>query len=334
MFSVAIVGATGAVGRELLSVLQERKFPLDDLRLFGSERSAGTTLAFRGKSITVEKLDDTSFKTAEVAFFSAGSAVSREWARKAVRANCRVIDNTSAFRMDEGVPLVVPDVNGVSLRKSGHMLVANPNCTTAIVMMALGPLHRRFTVRHIEAVSMQAASGAGAQALAELNAQNEQITRGEDVVPRVFPHQLAGNLFPHIGTFRDDGYTDEEDKLEREGRKILDHPGFTASATCFRVPVRRAHTVSVTAFFEKPVGEFAARECLAMAGGIEVTDDPEQNLYPTPLSASGKWNCEVGRIRTHRAFPNAVSFVVAGDQLLRGAALNAVEIAELLCYER
>jgi aspartate-semialdehyde dehydrogenase len=326
---VAIVGATGAVGLEMLKTLEKRNFPTSKVTLLASARSAGKIMTFRGQPLTVAELTKDSFKGVDVALFSAGAGISRDFAPAAVKAGCVVIDNSSAFRMDESVPLVVPEINASDL-KHHQGIIANPNCTTAITLMALYPLHRAFYVKRIFASSYQAVSGTGAQAIEELKRQVAQTVSGEPVTKEVYPHQIAFNVLPHVDVFLPNGYTKEEAKMENEGRKIMHHPLFRASVTCVRVPVYRAHAVAVSAEFEKPVNVEAAREILKKAPGLDVVDNPEKKEYPLPLHASDKYNCQVGRLRMDCAFDNGLCFWVAGDQLLKGAALNAVQIAEEL----
>jgi aspartate-semialdehyde dehydrogenase len=326
---VAIVGATGAVGIEMLKTLEKRNFPVGKLTLLASARSAGKTLNFRGHPVTIQELTKDSFGGIDIALFSAGGGISKEFAPIAAKAGCVVIDNSSAFRMDETVPLVIPEINATDLL--GHRnIIANPNCTTAVTLMALYPLHQAFHVKRIFASSYQAVSGTGAKAIEELKRQVEQIVAGELVTKEVYPHQIAFNVIPQVDVFLADGYTKEEAKMENEGRKIMHHPGFRASVTCVRVPVYRAHSVAVSAEFEKPVTVEAARAVLKKAPGLDVVDNPEKKEYPLPLYASDKYNCQVGRLRKDCAFDNGLCFWVAGDQLLKGAALNAVQIAEEL----
>lgn len=327
--AIAIVGASGAVGQEMLDVLTRRAFPIQSLRLLGSERSAGTTVPFQGENVPIEKLTPDSFAGIDVALFSAGGGISREFAPLAVRAGAVVIDNSSSFRMDPAVPLVIPLLNGADA--AAHQgIIANPNCTTAVTLMALAPLHRAFGVRRVFASSYQAVSGSGARSIAELRAQVEAIAAGEPVTPVTYPHQIAFNVLPHVDSFLPDGYTREEMKMQFETRRILHLPDFRASVTCVRVPVYRAHSVAVSAEFERPVSLADARAALAEAPGLQVVDDPVNARYPMPLFAAGKDDCEVGRLRIDCALDNGLAFWVSGDQLLRGAALNAVEIAELL----
>ena len=326
---VAIVGATGAVGIEMLKTLEKRGFPVGKLTLLASARSAGKTLPFKGGEIAVQELTAASFEGVDVALFSAGGSISKEFAPFAVQAGAVVIDNSSAYRMDPAVPLVIPEINGADIKKN-RGIIANPNCTTAITLMALWPLHKEFRVKRIVASSYQAVSGTGAQAIEELRSQVAAHVAGEPVVASVYPHQIAFNVLPHVDSFLETGYTKEEMKMQNEGRRIMHHPTFKASVTCVRVPVYRAHSVSVNAEFEKPVSLNEAREVLGSAAGLDVVDDPSRNQYPLPLNAAGRDNCQVGRLRYDCALENGLAFWVAGDQLLKGAALNAVQIAELL----
>jgi aspartate-semialdehyde dehydrogenase len=326
---VAIVGATGAVGLEMIKTLEKRDFPVGQLTLLASARSAGKKLLFRGQPIAIKELTKDSFAGVDIALFSAGGSISKEFAPIAAKAGCVVIDNSSAFRMDDSVPLVIPEINPGDLRHH-HGIIANPNCTTAITLMALYPLHQAFQVTRIFASSYQAVSGTGAKAIEELKRQVGQIVAGLPVTREVYPHQIAFNVLPHVDVFLPNGYTKEEVKMENEGRTIMHHPGFRASVTCVRVPVYRAHSVAVSAEFAKPVTVEAARAVLRKAPGLEVVDDPGKKEYPLPLYAAEKYNCQVGRIRLDSALDNGLCFWVAGDQLLKGAALNAVQIAEEL----
>jgi len=326
---IAIVGATGAVGEEMMRVMERRNFPVGSLRLLASARSVGKTMKFRCKDIAIELLSEDSFGDIDIAFFSAGGDQSRAFVPAAVKAGAVVVDNSSAFRMQEDVPLVVPEVNGEDVAKHKG-IIANPNCTTAITLMALAPLHRRFGVKRIFASSYQSASGAGARGISELHEQMRQAMADETPKHEVFAHQLAFNVIPHIDGFTENLYTKEEMKMENEVRRILHMPDFRASVTCVRVPVYRAHSVAVSAEFEKPVSLEAAREAIAAFPGIQIVDIPQDKIYPMPIDAAGKDDCFVGRIRRDCAFDNGLAFWVSGDQLLRGAALNAVLIAEKL----
>jgi aspartate-semialdehyde dehydrogenase len=326
---VAVVGATGAVGAEMIKTLEKRNFPVGKLTLLASARSVGKKLKFRGKDITVKELTKDCFSGIDIALFSAGGSISKEFAPVAAKAGCVVIDNSSAFRMDDHVPLVVPEVNGSDV-KWHKGIIANPNCTTAITLMALYPLHKAFNCKRIFASSYQAVSGTGAKAIAELERQVDQIVKGQPVTREVYPHQIAFNVLPHVDSFLPTGYTKEEMKIENEGRKIMHHPTFKASVTCVRVPVYRAHSVAVSAEFDKPVTVEASLQVLRNAPGLDVIDNPAKCEYPLPLYLAEKYNCAVGRIRKDCALDNGLCFWVSGDQLLKGAALNAVQIAEEL----
>lgn len=326
---VAVVGATGAVGIEMIKTLEKRNFPVGKLTLLASARSVGKKLKFRGEEITVQELTKTSFGGVEIALFSAGGSISKEYAPAAAQAGCVVVDNSSAFRMDDSVPLVVPEINAADV-KWHKGIIANPNCTTAITLMALYPLHQAFFCKRIFASSYQAVSGTGAKAILELERQVSQIVKGQPVTREVYPHQIAFNVLPHVDSFLPTGYTKEEMKMENEGRKIMHHPSFRASVTCVRVPVYRAHSVAVSAEFEKPVTVEAAREVLGKAPGLQVVDEPARNQYPLPLYQAEQYDCAVGRLRKDCAMDNGLCFWVSGDQLLKGAALNAVQIAEEL----
>ncbi len=327
--NLAIVGATGAVGIELLKVLERRAFAVGRLRLLASPRSTGKTLEFRNEFVSVEPLRSDSFKGIDIALFSAGAGISSEFAPLAVKAGVVVVDNSSAFRMDPTVPLVVPEINGDDVR--GHSgIIANPNCTTAITLMALYPLHRAFGVRRIIAASYQAVSGSGARAIDELRRQIAATAADQDPIPEVYPHQIVSNVIPRIDSVLDNGYTREEMKLQNEGQRILHHPDFRASVTCVRVPVFRSHSVAVSAEFERSVDLEVARAALISFPGLDLKDDPAADIYPMPIQTGGTDRCAVGRLRRDVAFENGLSFWVSGDQLLKGAALNAVQIAELL----
>ncbi|MDA7661787.1 aspartate-semialdehyde dehydrogenase [bacterium] len=326
---VAIVGASGAVGVEMIKTLERRSFPIGKLTLLASKRSAGKTLKYRGSEIAIQELTESAFENVDIALFSAGGGISKQFAPFAVKAGSVVVDNSSAFRIDPNVPLVVPEINPEDA-KSHQGIIANPNCTTAITLMALHPLHKAFGVTRVFASSYQAVSGTGAQAISELENQVKQIANNQEVTKEVYPHQIAFNVLPHVDDFLESGYTREEMKLENEGRKIMHHDDFKASVTCVRVPVYRAHSIAISAEFKKPVTVDAAMRVLSEAPGLDVVDDPQNNVYPLPLIASGKDHCEVGRLRLDCALDNGLCFWVAGDQLLKGAALNAVQIAELL----
>ena len=327
--TVAVVGATGAVGRELVRLLEARAFPLGSLRLLASASSAGESVAFGGGTLTVEELVPGALDGVELAFFAAGGRVTREHAPAALASGCLVIDSSSAHRLDPEVPLVVPELNGDDLA-SHQGLVASPNCTTTVLLMALAPLHAAFGCTHVVGASYQAVSGAGADGMTELRAQEADVLAGRAPTPSVFPHPIAGNLLPHVDRFDADGHTGEETKLRDESRKILHHPSLRVSMTCVRVPVLRAHSVAASAAFGRPVTVEAAREVLAAAPGLELQDDPATQLYPTPLDRAGRDLCAVGRLRRDEVWDHGLAFWVSGDQLLKGAALNAVQIAEAL----
>ena len=328
-YHIAVVGATGSVGAELLRVLERRHFPTAKIRALASEKSAGRKVKFRNEAITVEELRENSFDQIDIAFFSAGGETSRQFVPVAREAGATVIDNSSVFRMDPDVPLVIPEINGHDA-KQHRGLIANPNCTTAVALMAIYPLHRAFGVRRVFAASYQAVSGSGARAINELKKQVEAAAQDRQSPAEVYPHPIAFNVLPHVDVFLESGYTKEEMKMENEGRKIMHLPEFRASVTCVRVPVYRAHSVAVSAEFESKVSVEQAREVLAKAPGLELVDEPQKNRYPMPLNVAGKDNCEVGRVRLDCALENGLAFWVSGDQLLKGAALNAVQIAELL----
>jgi aspartate-semialdehyde dehydrogenase len=328
-YHIAVVGATGAVGVEMFRVLERRGFPVASIRAFGSKRSAGKSALFYNEKIPVAELARESFRGIDLALFSAGSAVAREFAPLARDAGAIVIDNSSTFRMEPAVPLVIPEINGEDA-KLHRGIIANPNCTTAVALMAIYPLHRVFHVQRIFAASYQAVSGSGARAIAELEEQIRAAAESRPARAEVYPHAIAFNVLPQVDAFLESGYTKEEMKMQNEGRRIMHHPEFCASVTCVRVPVYRAHSVAVSAEFSEPVSVERAREVLAKAPGLELVDEPARNRYPMPLHVAGKDNCEVGRVRRDCAFENGLAFWVSGDQLLKGAALNAVQIAELL----
>ena len=328
-YHIAIAGATGAVGGELLRVLERRNFPVATIRALASGKSAGKKVSFRNQAIPIEEMHESSFEKIDVAFFSAGGERSRKFAPIARAAGAVVIDNSSTFRMDPDVPLVIPEINPEDVKKH-RGIIANPNCTTAVALMAIYPLHRVFAVRRVFAASYQAVSGSGARAIAELKEQVRAHSEDRQSPPQVYPHPIAFNVLPHVDVFLESGYTKEEMKMQDEGRKIMHLPEFRASVTCVRVPVYRAHSVAISAEFEKSVSVEQAHEILAKAPGLELIDEPHKNRYPMPLDVAGKDNCQVGRVRRDCALENGLAFWVSGDQLLKGAALNAVQIAELL----
>ncbi len=328
-YNIALVGATGAVGEEMLKILEERNFPVGELRLLASARSRGKKLAFKGKEYTVEETTPESFKGIDIALFSAGASRSREFAPHAVKAGAVVIDNSSAFRMEKDVPLVVPEINAEDIFKHNG-IIANPNCTTIIMLMAVAPLHRYSKIKRIIVSTYQAASGAGAKAMEELKKQAMAWASSQQIVVEQFPHQLLFNLIPQVDIVLDNDYTKEEMKTLNESRKILHDDELIVSATCVRVPVFRAHSEAVTIEFEKEVTPQKARELIEAFPGVKVVDDAKNGVYPMPLFVSGRDDCEVGRIRQDLNGPNWLSLWVVGDQLRKGAALNAVQIAEKL----
>ncbi len=329
---VAVVGATGAVGVELLHCLEQRRFPLAELRLFASARSAGKRLAFRGAPLEVRELREDSFAGVDIALFSAGAATSRRFAPLAAQAGATVIDNSSAFRMDPAVPLVVPEINPQMLR-SHRGIIANPNCCAIISITPLWPVHRANRIVRLLLATYQAASGAGAAAMEELRESTRAYLDGREYTPRVLPHPYAFNLFSH-NTRIDPatGYNDEETKVIQETRKIFGDPDMRISATCVRVPVLRAHSMAIDFECERPISAGEVRELMRSAAGVRLVDDPERNYFPMPKDASGQDAILVGRIRQDLSDPSgrSVALFVAGDQLLKGAALNAVQIAESL----
>src|ERR1700722_13135678 len=329
--NVAIAGATGAVGQEFLNVLAERKFPIKSLRLLASARSAGKSVDFAGKTYIVEELTKDSFKGVQIAFFSAGGSISKEFAPAAVAAGAVVIDNTSAFRMKEGIPLVVPEVNPEQIKKYIG-IIANPNCSTIIMNVPVWPLHKANRVKQIIVSTYQAGSGAGAWGLYELDAQLKAYATGQPIVKEKFPHQIAGNLFSHNTKIADNGYNEEENKMVLETRKIFAEPRIMVTATCIRVPIPRAHSESINLEFERPITPDQVREILRKAPGITIVDDREANHFPMPLEASGQDNVLVGRIRQDmsREDGRGIEMFVSGDQIRKGAATNAVQIAEKL----
>ena len=326
---VAIAGATGAVGTEFLKLLEARDFPMNSLRLLASSRSAGSKLQFRGENLEVEELTPKSFKGIDIAFFSAGGSRSKEFAPHAVDSGAVVIDNSSAFRMDEKVPLVVPEINPKQAFEH-QGLIANPNCSTIQMVVALNPIHRAANIQRVVVSTYQAVSGAGASAMEELKQQLRAWANDEPMKQEVFPTQIAFNLFPHIDVFQDNGYTKEEMKMVHETRKIMNAPNMQISATCVRVPVLRAHSEAVWVETEKPLSESEARELFEKEPGIVVQDERESGGYPTPWHITETQETYVGRIRKDISHPNGLTFWVVADQLYKGAALNAIQIAEVL----
>ncbi len=333
---VAIVGVSGAVGQEFLRVLDEQDFPLDELVLFGSERSAGRKYTWRGKEYTVQLLRDEpdDFKGVDFAFTSAGAGVSKKFAPVITAHGAVMIDNSSAFRMDADVPLVVPEVNGDDAFNAPRGIIANPNCTTIIMVVALKPIMDLSPIRRVHVATYQAASGAGASAMDELVKQYAELAEGKEPTVEKFAYQLAYNLIPHIDVFTDNDYTKEEMKMFNETRKIMHAPGLSVSATCVRVPVVRAHSEAVWVETERPLEIGEVRDAFAKAEGLVVVDDPAAKKYPMPLDAAGTDPVYVGRLRKDLANPNGVTFWLVGDQIKKGAALNAVQIAQYMLSHR
>ena len=328
-FRVAIVGATGLVGGEFLRILEERKFPMDSLRLYASDRSAGKRISFMGEELVVEETNDGSFDNIDIALFSAGGDISRRFSPVAARAGAVAIDNSSAFRMDPEVPLVVPEVNAGDI--DAHKgIIANPNCSTIQMVVALNPLHKVNPIQRIVVSTYQAVSGTGAAAVDELAEQIASISEGKDdeVAPRAYPHQIAYNALPFVESFLENDYTTEEWKMVQETRKIMHEPEMPVCATCVRVPVYTSHGEAVNVEFSRPISAAEAREILASAPGVTVQDNPQEQLYPLPLSAAGTDDVFVGRIRKDFSHPSGLAMWVVADNLRKGAALNAVQIAE------
>jgi len=333
-FSVAIAGATGAVGELMKKVLEERNFPVGEMRFLASSRSAGRISKWKGDDIVIQEMTADSFRGIDIALFSAGGGRSLEFASAAVQAGAVVVDNSSAFRMDPEIPLVVPEVNPGDIalyRKRG--IIANPNCTTTIMVVALKPLYDYSRIRRVVVSSYQSSSGAGAKAMAELVAQTKDWSSGKEPEVSVFQHQLLFNLIPHIDAFMENGYTKEEMKMHHETRKMFHDDQIQVNATCVRVPVQTAHSESVTVETEQEITPEKARDLLGAAPGVEVQDEPAKGVYPMPLFVAGQDTCCVGRIRKDYTALNSLNFWVVGDQLRKGAATNAVQIAEILARD-
>ena len=331
---VVIVGATGAVGIEFMQVLERRNFPVDKLTLLASKRSAGTKLPFKGKEIVVQELNKDAFVGQHLALFSASSAVSKEYRAACVEAGCLMVDNSSAFRMEDGVPLVVPEINPGEAAKAlqrngGKGVIANPNCTTIIALMALAPLHRVAGIKRLVAATYQAASGAGHAAMVELQESTRNFLEGKPVVPKVLPHPYAFNLFPHNSPMTANGYCEEEIKLQNESRKILGDDSLRITGTCVRVPVLRTHAEALNVEFHRPLSVEQAYDLLKKAVGVTILEDRPNNRWAMPTDVAGKDNVYVGRIRKDLSQDNTLDLWVVGDQLLKGAALNAVQCAEV-----
>jgi len=328
-YNVAILGATGAVGTELLALLDERGFPLANLKLLASERSSGKAIAFAGKELIIEAVTESSFDDIDIVLASAGGSISKKWLPIAAKAGAVSIDNSSAFRMNPEVPLIVPEVNpeAAALHKG---IIANPNCTTILMAVAIYPLHQVQPIQRIVAATYQSASGAGARAMEEVKVQSQAILNDEPAVAEVLPYPLAFNLFPHNSPMTDNFYCEEEMKMVNETRKIFGDPDIRITATCVRVPVLRAHSESLNLEFAHPFSPDKAREILAAASGVKLVEDFSKNYFPMPIDASGKDDVLVGRIRQDISHPNGLELWLCGDQIRKGAALNAVQIAELL----
>jgi aspartate-semialdehyde dehydrogenase len=329
LYNVAVVGATGAVGEEMRQTLESRNFPVANLKLLASSRSVGKTFSFMGEENAVEELTKDSFDGIDIALFSAGGSISKEFAPAAVEAGAIVVDNSSAFRMVEDVPLVVPEVNPEDIKKHSG-IIANPNCTTIIMLVALKPLYDYSRIKRVVVSSYQSASGAGAKGMDELLRQTKAFATGDPIQVEFFAHQLLFNLIPHIDVFEDNGYTKEEMKMVNETRKMLHDADIKVCPTCVRVPVMRAHSEAISVETEEKIAPDKARELFAAAPGLKVIDDPANKQYPMPLIAAGKDDCFVGRIREDISCENGLNFWVVGDQIKKGAALNAVQIAEKL----
>ncbi len=330
---VAIVGTSGAVGQEFLRVLEERNFPLDELVLFGSARSAGSKYTFRGKELEVKELkhnDD--FKGVDIALASAGAGVSKEYAETITKHGAIMIDNSSAFRMDNDVPLVVPEVNPEDAKNTPRGIIANPNCTTIMMVVALKAIEQLSHIKRVHVATYQAASGAGATGMAELEQQTREVVEGKPVTVSKFQYQLAMNIIPQVDVFTDNDYTKEEMKMFNETRKIM-HSDVSVSATCIRIPVMRSHSEAIWCETEQPVTPAQAREAFAKAEGVVLMDEPQNKIYPMPLFLAGKDPVHVGRVRADLANPNGLTFWLVSDQIKKGAALNAVQIAEYLIKE-
>lgn len=328
-YRVAILGATGAVGVELLELLDKRQFPISDLKLLASPRSAGQQVTFKGECLTVEAVGDRSFDGVDIVLASAGGSTSKAWAEKIVDAGAVMIDNSSAFRMEPDVPLVVPEVNPEAA--TAHKgIIANPNCTTILMSVAIYPLHKVRPIRRIVAATYQSASGAGARAMEEVKVQTQAILQGQEPKAEIFPYPLAFNLFPHNSKLNEQGYCEEEMKMVNETRKIFGVPNLRVTATCVRVPVLRAHSEAINLEFDEPFSVSQAREILQQAPGVKLVEDWSANYFPMPIDASGQDDVLVGRIRQDLSHPSGLELWLCGDQIRKGAALNAVQIAELL----
>jgi len=327
--NVAVLGATGAVGQELIKLLEERSFPIANLKLLASPRSAGSKVSFASQEILVEAVNDSSFEGVDIVLASAGGSISKNYASKAVESGAVVIDNSSAFRMDDEVPLVIPEINPEAAAKHKG-IIANPNCTTILMGVAIYPLHQVQPIQRIVVSTYQSASGAGARAMAEVETQAQAILKGESPKAEILPYPLAFNLFPHNSPLGDNHYCQEEMKMVQETRKIFGVPDLRVTATCVRVPVLRAHSETINLEFEQPFAVEKAQELVASAPGVNLVEDWEKNYFPMPIDATGKDNVLVGRIRQDISHENSLELWLCGDQIRKGAALNAIQIAELL----
>ncbi len=333
-YSVAVVGATGAVGNEMIKILEERRFPVAKLILLASERSVGKELAFRGKALPVQLLDENAFAGIEIGLFSAGGGISEKFAPVAAAAGCIVIDNTNAFRMVPEIPLVVPEVNPEAISQyKNRRIIANPNCSTIQMVVALKPIHDAVRIKRIVVSTYQAVSGTGKKAIEELSLQTKSLINGEEPIAKVYPHRIAFNCLPHIDVFMDNGYTKEEMKMVNETKKILNDPSIAVTATTVRVPVFHAHSESINIETEKKITPDEVRRLLSKAPGVRVVDDPRQKRYPLAIDAAGRDETLVGRIREDESIPNGINMWVVADNIRKGAALNAVQIAEILIRE-
>ncbi len=332
-YNVAILGATGAVGTELIQLLSDRSFPAKSLKLLASNRSAGTQVDFGGEKLTVETANSAAFRDVDIVLASAGSAISKQWAKDIVEAGALMIDNSSAFRMDDTVPLVVPEVNPEAA-ESHQGIIANPNCTTILMSVAIWPLHQIQPIRRVVVSTYQSASGAGTRAMEEVKQQARAVLAGETPPTESFPYPLAFNLFPHNTPLNEQGYCEEEMKMVNETRKIFSEPGLRVSATCIRVPVLRAHSESINLDFEQSFDPTEARDAIQSAAGVELVEDWQANYFPMPIDASGKDDVLVGRIRRDISNPTGLELWLCGDQIRKGAALNAIQIAELVVAKR
>jgi aspartate-semialdehyde dehydrogenase len=328
-YRVAILGATGAVGAELIQLLAERQFPISELKLLASPRSAGQVLAFKEKKLEVKPVEPRAFEGVDLVLASAGGSISKAWAEQIVAAGAVMIDNSSAFRMDTQVPLIVPEINPEAA-ENHRGIIANPNCSTIVMAVAVYPLHQLQPVKRMVVATYQAASGAGARAMEEAKAQSLAILQGQAAKPEIFPHQIAFNVFPHNSELNELGYCEEEMKLVHETRKIFNAPDLRVTATCVRVPVLRAHSEAINLEFDQPFDVAQAREILSRAAGVKLVEDWQANHFPMPIEASGQDDVLVGRIRQDISHPNGLELWLSGDQIRKGAALNAVQIAELL----